>query len=83
VCVLGDRGLGTAVARRVLPLLAQTVTRDADATVRRLAILSLLFWQKDSRRYADAVRAALDDPAEEVREAATHWLREQDADRPA
>jgi Domain of unknown function (DUF4303) len=83
VCVLGERGLGAAVARRVLPLLGQIVTRDADATVRRLAILSLLWWQKDSRRYADVVREALDDPAEEVRDAATYWLREQDADRPA
>jgi Domain of unknown function (DUF4303) len=83
VCVPGERSLGAAVARRVLPLLCQIVTRDADATVRRLAILSLLFWQKDSRQYANVVREALDDPAEEVREAATYWLHEQDADRPA
>lgn len=83
VCVLGERSLGAAVARRVLPLLCQIVTRDADATVRRLAILSLLFWQKDSRQYANVVREALDDPAEEVREAATYWLHEQDAGRPA
>jgi hypothetical protein len=82
VCVLGERSLGAAVARRILPLLCQIVTRDADATVRRLAILSLLFWQKDSSRYANVVSEALDDPAEEVREAATYWLHEQDADRP-
>src|SRR5439155_8700943 len=59
VCVLGERSLGAAVARRVLPLLCRTVSQDPDATVRRLAILSLLSWQKDSRRYADVVRQAL------------------------
>jgi Domain of unknown function (DUF4303)/HEAT repeats len=80
VGVLGERSLGAAVARRVLPLLCRTVSQDADATVRRLAILSLLFWRKDSRRYTNVVREALDDPAEEVRKAATYWLREQDAD---
>lgn len=42
-CVLGERSLGAAVARRVLPLLSRTVSQDTDATVRRLAILSLLF----------------------------------------
>jgi hypothetical protein len=81
VCVLGERHLGNAIARRVLPLLARTTSEDPDSTVRRLAILSLRWWQKDSRRYADAVRAALTDPAEEVREAAADWLREQDADQ--
>ncbi|GAB2848471.1 hypothetical protein GCM10027176_59940 [Actinoallomurus bryophytorum] len=81
VCVLGERGLGAAVARRVLPLLGQVVTRDEDASVRRLAILSLLWWQKDSRRYADVVRAALDDPAEQVRETAASWLRQQPVGR--
>ena len=82
-CVLGERRLGATVARRVLPLLCQTVSRDADATVRRLAILSLLDWQKDSCRYATVVREALNDRASEVRETAAYWLREQDADRPA
>ncbi|WP_248960629.1 hypothetical protein [Sphaerisporangium perillae] len=62
VCLLGERSLGAAAARRVLPLLCRSVSRDADAAVRRLAILSLLFWQKDSRRYADVVREALGRP---------------------
>ncbi|PMR58795.1 hypothetical protein C1A38_22760 [Verrucosispora sp. ts21] len=76
VCVLGERRLGFAVARRVLPLLGQTVSQDPDATVRRLAILSLLWWRKDSHRYANVVREALNDPAAEVREVAAYWLRE-------
>jgi hypothetical protein len=82
VGVLGERSLGAGVARRVLPLLCQTVLGDTDASVRRLAIVSLLFWQKDSRQFADVIRAALDDPAAEVREAAAGWLREQGADQP-
>jgi len=82
VCVLGERRLGAAVARRVLPLLGQTVSQDPDATVRRLAILSLLWWRKDSQRYGNVVREALNDPAAEVREVAAYWLREQ-GNRPA
>ncbi|HEX5540248.1 MAG TPA: DUF4303 domain-containing protein [Micromonospora sp.] len=77
VCVLGERRLGAAVARRVLSLLGQAVSQDPDATVRRLAILSLLRWQKDSHRYANVVREALNDPAADVRETAAYWLREQ------
>lgn len=83
VCVLGERSLGAAVARRVLPLLSRTVSQDTDATVRRLAILSLLWWQKDSRRYANVIRKALDDPDADVRETAAYWLQEQNTDRPA
>ncbi|MEU8265360.1 hypothetical protein AB0C02_32770 [Micromonospora sp. NPDC048999] len=82
VCLLGDRRLGAAIARRVLPLLGQTVSQDPDATVRRLAILSPLWWRKRSHRYANVVREALNDLAAEVREVAAYWLREQNA-RPA
>lgn len=82
VCVLGERRLGAAVARRVLPPLGQAVSEDPDATVRRLAILSLLRWRKDFQRYVNVVREALNDPAAEVREAAAYWLREQN-DQPA
>ncbi|MEW9527412.1 DUF4303 domain-containing protein [Microbispora sp. NPDC049125] len=46
--VLGERSLGAAVARRVLPLLCRTGSRDADATVRRLAILSLVRQRRSS-----------------------------------
>ncbi|MFU8876072.1 DUF4303 domain-containing protein [Micromonospora sp. SL4-19] len=77
VCVLGERRLGAAVARRVLPLLGQTVSQDPDATVRRLAILSLLWWRKHAHRYANVVHEALNDPDAEVRETAAYWLREQ------
>ncbi|MEV4759586.1 DUF4303 domain-containing protein [Micromonospora sp. NPDC049559] len=82
VSVLGVRALGARVGRRVLPLLGQAARRDPDPSVRRLAILSLLRWRRDARPFADVVRAALDDPATEVREAAAYWLREQGTDQP-
>ncbi|WP_051772992.1 DUF4303 domain-containing protein [Saccharothrix sp. NRRL B-16314] len=82
VSVLGRRRLGPHVGRKVLPLLGQVIRQDPDASVRRLAILSSLWWQKDSRHLADVVREASADDAEEVREAAAYWLREQGADEP-
>jgi hypothetical protein len=82
VCVLGERSLGAAVARRVLPLLCELASRDADANIRRLAILSMRSWGRHSRGYAEKVREALRDPAAAVRAAAADWLREQDVGRP-
>jgi hypothetical protein len=81
VSVLGDRRLGGTVARTVLPLVARVVVEDPDPTVRRLAILSLLRWRKESRRYATQVHQALTDPAAPVRDAAAYWLREQHVDQ--
>jgi hypothetical protein len=80
VTVVGDRALGRQIGTQVLPRLSQAIRTDADPTVRRLAILSLLCWQKDSRHLADAIREALRDPAAEVREAAAEWLRDQRVD---
>jgi len=74
---LGARRLGRAVGRRVLPRLARAVLEDPDPLVRRQAFLSLLWWGRDSRPFADAIRQALDDPAADVREAATQWLRSE------
>ncbi len=75
VCVLGERGLGRVEGRRILPALCHTMAHDPDPTVRRLAVLSLRWWHRDAHPFADAVRSALDDPAREVRAAATDWLR--------
>jgi hypothetical protein len=80
--VLDKRSLGAAVAKRVLPHLCRVVEHDPDASVRRLAILSLLEWQKHSRQYTDVIRRALNDPADDVRETAAYWLREQGANQP-
>ncbi|WP_394618696.1 DUF4303 domain-containing protein [Lentzea sp. JNUCC 0626] len=81
VSVLGRRQLGKKVGRRVLPVLCRTMRDDQDASVRRLAILSLLYWRRDSRHLADLVREALGDPDAKVREAAKYWLREQALER--
>lgn len=77
VCVVGDRALGSEVAGTVLPLLADVLRTDPDPTVRRLAILSTLWWHNDSRSYADIIREARDDPDAAVRDTAVMWLRDQ------
>ncbi|GLY47721.1 DUF4303 domain-containing protein [Lentzea sp. NBRC 102530] len=82
VSVLGRRQLGRQVGRRVLPLLCRVMRDDPDASVRRLAVLSLLWWRRDSRHLAEVVREAVGDPDAAVREAAEHWLREQQVGEP-
>lgn len=49
--VLGERALGAAVGRQVIPQLAAAVAEDADPITRRLAILSLHHWKHDARHY--------------------------------
>ncbi|MGN9914223.1 DUF4303 domain-containing protein [Phytohabitans sp. LJ34] len=75
--VLGERRLGSGVAARVVPLLANAMTSDPDAGNRRLAILSLRYWRKDALGYVDAAWAALADPDPAVRGAAADWFQEQ------
>lgn len=77
VSVLGERPLGSQAGQRVLPLLCRAMRYDPDASIRRLAIFSLLCWGRDSRHLAGLVREALSDPDAAVREAAAYWLREQ------
>ena len=77
VGVLGNRALGKRIGQRVLPALANTARNDPDASVRRLAITSLLFWHRDSRHLANLIREALTDPDPQVRATAQHWLDEQ------
>jgi len=74
VAVLDDRGLGEDVGARVLPRLARVIRSDPDPVVRRLAVLSLTWWRQEARPYLDAVRAALDDPDDSVRDTAEHVL---------
>jgi hypothetical protein len=47
VCVLGDRGLGDAAGRQVIPQLRAVAGTDPDSEVRRLAALSLQYWKAD------------------------------------
>jgi hypothetical protein len=76
--VLGNRRLGPKAGKRVLPALADVMARDPVTSIRRAAVLSPLWWKKDSRRYADTVACARDDPDASVREAAAYWLAQQD-----
>jgi hypothetical protein len=47
VCVLGERGLGDAVGRQAIPRLRAIAETDPDSEVRRLAALSLKWWNAD------------------------------------
>jgi hypothetical protein len=47
VCVLGERRLGDAVGRAVIPQLRAIAETDPDSEVRRLAALSLQWWKAD------------------------------------
>jgi hypothetical protein len=47
VCVLGERHLGDAVGRVVIPQLRAIAETDADSEVRRLAALSLKWWKAE------------------------------------
>jgi len=47
VCVLGERRLGDAVGRAVIPQLRAIAETDPDSEVRRLAALSLRWWKAE------------------------------------
>jgi len=47
VCVLGERCLGDAVGRTVIPRLRAIAETDPDSEVRRLAALSLKWWKAE------------------------------------
>jgi hypothetical protein len=48
VCVLGDRRLGEEIGRQVIPLLRTISQSDPDSEVRRLAGLSLRWWNAEA-----------------------------------
>jgi hypothetical protein len=47
VCVLGERRLGEAAGRQIIPRLRTIAETDPDSEVRRLAVLSLQWWKVD------------------------------------
>ncbi len=77
--VLDERGLGRAVARRVLPSLARVAEHDPEFTVRRLALLSLLRWKRDAGAYLDLVERLAPGMDAAVRGVATEWLAANDS----
>jgi hypothetical protein len=83
VNVIGQRRLGAAVGRRVLPVLARLPVDDPDALVRRLAVVGLWFWGRQALPHLGVGRAATHDPDPTVRQAAESWLRDAGADHPS
>lgn len=77
--VLDERGLGRAVARRVLPALARVAEHDPEFAVRRLALLSLLHWKRDAGAYVDLVGRLAPAMDAAVRGVATEWLAANDS----
>jgi len=68
--VLGERRLGVAAGKRILPALQRALS-DAHPTVRRLAVLSILAWKGAAKPYLAAIDALRSDPDESVRDVAT------------
>jgi Domain of unknown function (DUF4303) len=75
VSVLGDRRLGVKAAIRILPALAARL-QDRNATVRRLAIISLSGWKKTAKPYAAEIRKLFKDPDADVAFTAKHYWKE-------
>lgn len=74
--IMGERGLGAHAGKRLTAALAHAVRHDVDHNVRFQSMLSLHDWKKTGCAYQDDVQhAALHDPHDAVREAATRWLQ--------
>ncbi len=71
VMLLGCRGLGSKASKRVLPELAKQL-QDGNATIRRLALLSLNDWKSAAKPYRNQMWALKEDPDREVRMTATY-----------
>lgn len=71
--VLGERALGTAAGKRILPALAERL-RDEHRIVRRLAVLSLSAWKGAAKPYRSQMATLAKDPDEVVRRVATSVL---------
>ncbi len=75
--VLGNRGLGAAAGKQVLPALERALS-DAHPTVRRLAVLSISYWKSAAKPYLPAIEALRNDPDESVRDTAVYVLSGDD-----
>lgn len=73
VSVLGDRRLGRAAGKRILPVLAERLS-DESATVRHLTLLSLSYWKKAAKPYEEEMRKLLEDEDGRVRSTAGYVL---------
>jgi len=66
VCVAGERKLGAAAAKKLLPAIVERF-QDEVPNVRRLAILALSYWKAKARPYHDEARKLIEDPDKDVR----------------
>ncbi len=66
-CVAGDRALGKAVGKKLLPVLAEKLT-DPVPNVRRLTLLALSYWKSDAVPYHDEMKKLQKDKDPQVRE---------------
>lgn len=71
--LLGNRGLGKAAGKLILPALAE-VLLDDHALVRRLAVLAISRWKGASKPYRAAIAALENDPDGTVRKIVSYAL---------
>lgn len=74
-CVLGERGLGNAVGKRILPILAERL-KDPVPNVRRLTLLALSYWKSAAAPYRAQMQQLTKDKDADVRRCARYVLRE-------
>jgi hypothetical protein len=74
--LLGDRGLGAAAGKRIVPALAALLA-DPHRLVRRLAVLSLADWREAARPYQRQMAALRGDPDETVARVARHVIEDK------
>ena len=75
--IMGERSLGAAAGKRILPALAHTLSHDKDEDVRYQAMLSLGYWKKAAASQRSNIEhAAQHDAGDDVRELAQEWLDE-------
>lgn len=66
VCVAGERKLGAAAGKKLLPAIVERFG-DEVPNVRRLAILALSYWKAAARPYHEEARKLIEDPDMDVR----------------
>jgi hypothetical protein len=72
--LLGDRSLGKAAGKRILPALGERLGDD-NATVRRLALLAIVDWKAAAKPYRAAIEALATDRNASVRNIVAHVLK--------
>ena len=73
--IMGERSVGAAAGKRILPALAHALRHDMNEDVRYQAMLSLQYWKKAAASHrSDIEYAAQHGTSNDVRELAQQWL---------